>query len=98
MDDRHKPGVRPAIAEDAARIAGLLTELGYPAGAGEVAERLAYWLPDQASQVLVAERDGVVVGCVSLHAIPYLERTGRCCGSRAWWSTLASAAAEPAGR
>jgi len=25
----------------------------------------------------VAERDGPVIGCISAHAVPYLERTGR---------------------
>jgi GNAT superfamily N-acetyltransferase len=29
------------------------------------------------SRVLVAEHDGLVIGCLSLHAVPYLERTGR---------------------
>jgi predicted N-acetyltransferase YhbS len=69
--------VRPATAGDADRIGELLTELGYPADAREVAKRLAYWLPDQTSEVLVAESGGRVVGSISLHAIPYLERTGR---------------------
>jgi GNAT superfamily N-acetyltransferase len=66
-----------AAAGDAGRIAALVTELGYPADAGEVTERLGYWADDRWSRILVAESDGLVVGCVSLHAIPYLERTGR---------------------
>lgn len=69
--------VRPAAEPDAPRLAELLTQLGYPVDADEVRERLRYWLPDAMSRVLVAERDGVVVGCVSLHANPYFERTGR---------------------
>ena len=77
MGERGKPDIRAATAGDAGRIAALLTELGYRADAGDVADRLAYWLPDQASQVLLAERNGIVVGCISVHAIPYLERTGR---------------------
>jgi predicted N-acetyltransferase YhbS len=68
--------VRSATPDDATRIAELLTELGYPAGADEVAERLAYWLRAEASQVLVAEVGDRVIGSISLHAIPYLERTG----------------------
>jgi len=75
--DRAKLAIRPAVAADAPRIAELLTELGYPADATEVSERLAYWLPDQASRVLLAERGGRITGCISLHAIPYLEHTGR---------------------
>jgi len=69
--------IRSAELADAPRIAELLTELGYPVDAGAVRERLAYWLPDQASKVLIADLDGGVAGCISLHAIPYLERTGR---------------------
>ncbi len=77
MAESAEPAIRTACADDAARIAELLTELGYPADVGVVAGRLAYWLPDQSSRVLVAECDGIVAGCISLHAIPYLERTGR---------------------
>jgi len=77
MGDQAQTAIRPAAAADAPRLAELLTELGYPASAGAVHERLAYWLPDQASRVLIAERGGRIVGCLSLHAIPYLERTGR---------------------
>ena len=77
MDEQVRLAVRSAASGDAARIAELLTELGYPVGADEVAKRLAYWLPDDASQLLVAEVDGLIVGSISLHAIPYLERSGR---------------------
>jgi GNAT superfamily N-acetyltransferase len=69
--------IREAEAGDADRIAVLLTQLGYPATGGQVRERLGYWRPDPMSLVLVAELAGRVVGCLSLHAIPYLERTGR---------------------
>lgn len=31
----------------------MLTELGYLVGGAEVSQRLAYWLPDPASRVLV---------------------------------------------
>ena len=77
MDGNARLAVRPAMPDDAARMAELLTELGYPVTADEVAGRLAYWLHDEASQLLVAEVDGLVVGSISLHAIPYLGRTGR---------------------
>jgi predicted N-acetyltransferase YhbS len=77
MDAPSPPAIRPARQADAARIAELLAELGYPSDAAAVRERLAYWLPDPASSVLVAERGGRVVGFISVHAVPYLERTGR---------------------
>ncbi|WP_198157764.1 GNAT family N-acetyltransferase [Mycobacterium celatum] len=39
--------------------------------------RLDYWIVDPYSQVLVAEQDDRPAGCLSIHALPYLERTGR---------------------
>jgi GNAT superfamily N-acetyltransferase len=69
--------IRAAGAADAQQIAALLTQLGYPSTADQVTERLGYWLPEPMSLVLVAEQRGQVVGCLSVHAIPYLERTGR---------------------
>jgi GNAT superfamily N-acetyltransferase len=69
--------VRNAAAADAPAIAGLMTELGYPATGEEIRQRLGYWLPDATSRVLLAVRDDQVIGCLSVHAVPYLERTGR---------------------
>lgn len=71
------PTIRAAEPGDAHQMAALLTELGYPSTGAEVSQRLAYWLPDPMSLVLVAEQGGELLGCLSLHAIPYLERTGR---------------------
>jgi hypothetical protein len=70
-------GVRHAAAADAAAIAVLMTQLGYPCSVDDAAARLGYWLADPMSRVLVAERGGVVIGCLPLHALTYLERTGR---------------------
>jgi GNAT superfamily N-acetyltransferase len=69
--------VRGAVAADAPAVAVLLTELGYPSTADEVAGRLAYWVEDPSGAVLVASDDVGVVGCISVHTIPYLARTGR---------------------
>jgi GNAT superfamily N-acetyltransferase len=69
--------VREAGESDAPEIARLLGELGYPSTAAEVGERLAYWLGDPYSRVLVADSLGGLVGSLSLHAIPHLEKTGR---------------------
>jgi GNAT superfamily N-acetyltransferase len=69
--------VRAAAVTDAAAIAALMTQLGYPCSDGDVADRLGYWLADPMSRALVAERDGLVIGCLSVHAVPYLERSGR---------------------
>lgn len=66
-----------ARVEEADAIAGLLTDLGYPSTADDVRERLAYWAPDRYSEVIVARDAETVLGCVAVHACPYLERTGR---------------------
>src|SRR5271169_3991925 len=69
--------IREASLADASAIAALITQLGYPATSNEISDRLGYWLPAAMSVILVAEADGRVIGSLSLHAIPYLERTGR---------------------
>jgi GNAT superfamily N-acetyltransferase len=69
--------IRDAELGDAHQMAPLLTELGYPSTGDEVIQRLAYWLADPMSLILVAEYHRRLIGCLSLHAIPYLERTGR---------------------
>src|SRR5215471_489887 len=83
--------VRDAVPADADRIAMLLTQLGYPATGSEVAGRLRYWLDDPFSRVLVADRAGHVVGCLSIHAVPYLEKTGR-------WARIESLVVDTAAR
>lgn len=69
--------IREAQSGDVHQMAALLTQLGYPATGQQLDERLAYWLPDPMSLILVAEQARRLVGCLSMHAIPYLERTGR---------------------
>lgn len=83
--------IRQIKPEDADRVAELLTQLGYPAAADDVAQRLAYWLDEPLSQILVADRSTQVIGCLSLHAIPYLERTGR-------WARVESLVVDSAAR
>lgn len=56
--------VRPAMLNDAAPMARLMTELGYPTEEREMRERLVPILADHASVTLVAEREGTVVGMV----------------------------------
>jgi len=83
--------VRDAVPADAYRIAMLLTQLGYPATGPEVADRLRYWLDDRFSRVLVADSAGHVIGCLSIHAVPYLEKTGR-------WARIESLVVDTAAR
>lgn len=69
--------IRVATLEDASALAFLLTQLGYPSTQQDVLGRLGYWRADPHSQVLVADQDDRPVGCLSVHAVPYFERTGR---------------------
>lgn len=70
--------IRKARLDDAAEVAALLVELGYPDNSpDDVRRRLAMWAQEAAGVVLVAEGGGLVVGAVAVAAIPYLEREGR---------------------
>jgi GNAT superfamily N-acetyltransferase len=74
--------VRRARLEDAADVAALLTELGYPDNRlDDVRQRLSMWTQQSHGAVLVAESSGEVVGVVGVVAVPYLEREG-------WWGRL----------
>ena len=83
--------IRRATLEDADRIAALLCQLGYPSTAQDVEERFSFWFDDQFSAVLVAEQSRRAVGCLSLHAVPYLEKTGR-------WARIESLVVDEAAR
>jgi GNAT superfamily N-acetyltransferase len=73
--------IRQVKPGDTARLAELMSQLGHPVTAEELAKRLTYWLTDPVGRILIAERDEQVVGCLSIHRIPYLERTG-------WWARI----------
>jgi GNAT superfamily N-acetyltransferase len=81
-DTSDQLAIRTVSTADASRIAALITQLGYPASPADISDRLAYWQ---------AESAGQVIGCLSLHAIPYLERTGR-------WARIESLVIDEAGR
>jgi GNAT superfamily N-acetyltransferase len=67
---------RPAASRDAAGLAPLLGQLGYPATTQEARARLAYWSADERGLVLVADDQGTIAGVAAVHAIPLLEHTG----------------------
>jgi predicted N-acetyltransferase YhbS len=71
--------VRPARAGDAAGIAAVLAQLGYPVGEATVAARLAALAGDGRSAALVAEREGRVAGVLTLHVLPVLHERGGWC-------------------
>jgi GNAT superfamily N-acetyltransferase len=72
--------VRPASAEDAAAIAPLLAELGYPVDPETVGMRLGRIAadPDHAG-VLLAEADGVPAALIAYQVIEHLERPAPTC-------------------
>ena len=71
--------VRPARAADAAAIAVLSGELGYPASPADVGHRLATLLPDPAQCVRVAEDPaGTVIGWAHAAEQLVLETGPRC--------------------
>ncbi|MFG2057173.1 GNAT family N-acetyltransferase [Micromonospora sp. NPDC048930] len=69
--------LRPVRRDDAARVAVLLTQLGYPTEEPEASVRLSYWLDDPESVLIGAEVRGELAGVVALHVCPLLEVTGK---------------------
>lgn len=57
-------GVREAVAGDAAAIAGLVTQLGYPTAAASMEPRLRRMLSLSHHRIVIAESAGVVIGVV----------------------------------
>jgi GNAT superfamily N-acetyltransferase len=64
------PIIRTARAEDAAALAPLATQLGYPSTTEDIESRLALVLPDPSQLIAVAEVSGQVVAWI--HAALYL--------------------------
>lgn len=72
MNELPGADLRAALPADAARIARLLTDEGYPAGAPDIVARLERFAGHDGG-VIVAEIVGEVVGFVALHFIPRFE-------------------------
>jgi GNAT superfamily N-acetyltransferase len=70
--------IRDARAEDAASLAALLAELGYPDGEAPVRARITALRDDPASFVLVAEEDELA-GLASASVMPLLHEDGSWC-------------------
>jgi ribosomal protein S18 acetylase RimI-like enzyme len=64
--------LRPATANDAARVAELFTEEGYPVGATAIEARLGHFNTED-STVIVADHDGEILGFIALHVVPRFE-------------------------
>ncbi len=76
MSDAATVTVRAAASPDAERLATLLTDEGYPAGASDLAARIERFAGSE-SRVLVAEAGGEVVGFVAFHLLPRFETDER---------------------
>ena len=68
--------VRPARADDAAAIASLLGELGYPTSPDLARERLAAMANDANAVLLAVDALGEALGLISLHRTPVLHAGG----------------------
>jgi len=68
--------IRPAAAEDAAAVAALMTELGYPSTAEQTATRLGRLLDHADYHTVVAEDGGRVIGLAGLATGWYYEKDG----------------------
>lgn len=76
MNDAAQVTLRNGTGADAGRLAGLLTDEGYPAGASDLAARIARFSTAE-SRVVVAEAGGEVVGFVAFHLLPRFETSDR---------------------
>ena len=76
MNDAGQVTLRNATADDAERLAVMLTDEGYPAGASDLAARIATFSVS-GSRVVVAEAGGEVIGFVAFHIVPRFETDDR---------------------
>lgn len=76
MNDAGQVTLRNATADDAERLAVMLTEEGYPAGASDLAARIARFSAP-GSRVVAAEAGGEVIGFVAFHIVPRFETDDR---------------------
>ncbi len=69
----HDPSIRPAILEDAAELARLLSPLGYPITATDVAAVWEAWAA-QGNSALVIQGEDSLLGAITLHQMVVLHR------------------------
>jgi GNAT superfamily N-acetyltransferase len=66
--------IREAIARDAAAVAPLLGELGYPSSPAQAAERIGRIAADPFTWIIVAEVESDLAGLAALHVQNLVER------------------------
>lgn len=67
--------IRELTAADIPQLLPLLDELGYPVDIATLSKRFTSF-SDQGEKALVAERDGKIIGLLTLHITPVLHRAG----------------------
>jgi len=72
MTDAAQILLRPGRPADAAAIAALFTDEGYPAGPSDIVARLERFDAPQ-SRVIVAELDETILGFIAVHAMARFE-------------------------
>ena len=68
--------MRDATATDAAALADLVTQLGYPTAAGQMERRLTPLIADADTAALVADADGAVIGMIGVQLARSFEFDG----------------------
>jgi GNAT superfamily N-acetyltransferase len=71
-----KTSFRIANVNDSAAIADLMGQLGYPSAVLETEHRLARLSALGSERIIVAERNGQIVGVVGVHLTPLLHAAG----------------------
>jgi GNAT superfamily N-acetyltransferase len=68
--------IRPVVADDAAKLVGLIGELGYPVTKDFILEKLNQLLSTPGTKILVADQEGEVVGLLCFSILPLLHVNG----------------------
>jgi GNAT superfamily N-acetyltransferase len=62
--------------DDAASVARLLDQLGYPTDEAEARDRIAAWTGEGRGAVFGARVDDRLAGCAAIYVVPFFERPG----------------------
>ncbi|HXM04259.1 MAG TPA: hypothetical protein VN939_16735 [Chthoniobacterales bacterium] len=68
--------IRPAVTDDSAQLVILLGELGYPSTADFILEKLTQLSSTPGTKILVADREGKVLGLLCFSIVPLLHVSG----------------------
>src|SRR5438270_711632 len=68
--------VRRLRPGDAASVARLLEQLGYPADEAEVRDRIENWAAHERGAAFGATVGDRLAGCAAIHVVPFFERPG----------------------